>query len=187
MHSFRQALKLFLLLSLLTGVIYPLTITLIAQLAFAYQANGSFVNVAGKTVGSHLIGQKFEQPQYFWPRPSAVDYGTMPSDGSQLGPTSTKLRELVRQRRDFLVKAHGRASTEKVPSDLLFASGSGLDPDITLKGAYFQAGRVAKARGLPEELLNELIKQQVVKHNFGPPRVNVLQLNMALDALSEER
>lgn len=191
MHTLWMALKLFLLLTMLTGVVYPWLITLIAQIAFPQQANGSFIQLDHQIVGSQLIGQKFEQPQYFWSRPSAVDYHTMPSGGSNLGPTSRKLREQVSQRRNFLAEAHAVTNQQKVPSDLLFASGSGLDPDITLKSAYFQVARVAAARGLAADeghnLLNALIQQEAIKRTFGLPRVNVLQLNMALDQLMQEK
>lgn len=169
-----KALRLFIFLTLLTGVLYPLVITGIAQTFLKTKASGSFIASNGAVIGSELIAQKFISDQYFWSRPSAIDYNPLPSGGSNLGPTSSKLKKLVIER---------KAKMPGAPSDLLFASGSGLDPHITLQAAYFQMERVAKARGIEHERLKQLIDDQLIKKSFGflgEERLNVLLLNKAL-------
>jgi potassium-transporting ATPase KdpC subunit len=180
------ALKILLMLTLLTGVIYPLAVTGIAQLIFPSKANGSLVKVDGRVVGSELIGQNFSDPRYFWPRPSATGYDPMPSSGSNLGPTSRQLQEQVQQREQALRALYGLPAEAELPPDLLFASGSGLDPDISLASAQLQIARVARARGLPEDQIAALVEQYTEPPQFGllgEPRVNVLLLNIALDRL----
>lgn len=184
------AFRLLLWMTLLTGIIYPLLITFIAQLTMPYQANGSLVYQDGKVIGSMLIGQKFTSSKYFWSRPSAVDYNPLPSAGSNLGPTSSELKRLVKERKEGLLKSHDKPHGTKVPSDLLFSSGSGLDPHISLGSAYFQIDRVAKARNYNEkekEALKNLIDVTIdMEFKFlGPPTVNVLELNLALDKLNK--
>ncbi len=181
-HNFR----LFLCLTILTGVAYPLLITGIAQLTMMPQANGSFINVDGKKVGSSLIGQSFTKDKYFWGRPSAVNYNPLPSGGSNLGPTSLALKKAVADRKAVIQKTPH--SSQDIPSELLFASGSGLDPHISPAAAYFQMERIIKARGLNEvegkKMLTKLIEESTQKRRFGlfgEPVVNVLQLNLALD------
>lgn len=187
MHSFFKALKMVLWLTLLTGVIYPMLITAISLLAAPKQARGSFVTMKDKQVGSLLIGQKFISPRYFWSRPSAVDFNPLPSGGSNLNPTSTTLKEIINKRRLYLSKAHGEIGSDSIPSDLLYASGSGLDPHITTKTAYFQIERVATERKMNEtqkKELKELIAIQTISPFFGfpgEPYLNVLILNIALD------
>jgi potassium-transporting ATPase KdpC subunit len=191
----RPALVLILALSLITGLIYPLTLTGLAQVLFPRQANGSLIERDGKVVGSALIGQAFAGENYFHGRPSATSkadpsdasktvdapYNAANSGGSNLGPTNRALIERVTQALDKLKMEN---PTLPVPIDLLTTSGSGLDPDISPAAALFQVPRVAKARKLPEDRLRQLIEQYVEGRTFGilgEPRVNVLALNMALD------
>ena len=177
----RPAALAFLLLTFLTGVIYPLIVTAFAQL-FPNKATGSVIVVNGKAVGSELIGQPFSDPKYFWSRPSATSpqpYNGASSSGSNLGPTNKALREAVAERlKQF--------EQRPVPADLVTASASGLDPHISPEAAQFQVSRVARARGLTEERIRELLDRHTEARTFGvlgEPRVNVLRLNLALDAL----
>lgn len=186
-----SALRMFLWLTLLAGIVYPLIITGIAQLTMKQKANGGFLSLKGKAVGAALIAQKFENEKYFWPRPSSIDYNPLPSGGSNLGPTSTDLRKVVEERRQFNAKAYGLADTNQIPSELLFSSGSGLDPHISPATALFQLDRVAKARHLDEngkKMLHNLIENFTENRLFGfigEPYINVLQLNIALDQMSK--
>lgn len=177
----RPAIVLTLILAILTGLAYPLAITGVAQLAFPRQANGSLVVDSGTVVGSSLIGQNFTSPRYFWPRPSATSpaYNATSSTGSNLGPTSAALLKRVAD----AVKALGASGS--VPADAVTTSASGLDPDISPQNAALQAPRVAAARGLDPATLAELVNrltERPLSGIFGEPRVNVLALNMALDA-----
>lgn len=167
---------------ILTGIVYPLLVTGIANLGMTTRAKGSLVFLNHKLVGSTLIGQKFESDRYFWPRPSAVDYATLPSGGSNLAPTSKELKELVEKRRAHLEK---EPRSQAIPSDLLYASGSGLDPHISEECAYFQIERVAQARHMESQKIRELVESLTRKRRFGflgARYVNVLDLNLALDA-----
>lgn len=182
----RQAATLLLALTLLTGVIYPLIVTAVAQLAFPWQANGSLIRRGEQVAGSRLLGQANDDPRYFWPRPSATDYGALPSGGSNLAPTSAALAGAVARRAADFRAAHDLPASARVPVEMLFASGSGLDPHITPDAARMQVGRVATARGLARERVAELVEAYVEGPQFGllgQPRVNVLALNLALDAL----
>jgi len=182
----RPALMMLLVLTVLTGLIYPLVVTGLAQLLFPAQANGSVLTVGEQTVGSALLGQANADPRTFWPRPSATGYGALPSGGSNLAPTSTDLAALVEQRAADFRAAHGLAEDALVPAEMLFASGSGLDPHISPAAARLQVGRVAAARGLDEAAVAALVEDHVEgpqRGIFGQPRVNVLQLNLALDGL----
>ena len=184
----RPALTLFILLSLITGLIYPLLVTGIGQALFPKQAAGSLIERDGKRVGSRLIGQNFTDPKYFWGRPSAT--GPYPnnaaaSSGSNLGPLNPALKEAVEGRVKALRDADP-GNADPVPVDLVTASASGLDPHISPAAADYQVTRVARARGLAPETVRNLVVQQTEDRQwgiFGEPRVNVLELNLALDGL----
>lgn len=184
----RPALTLLLLLTVLTGLIYPLAITGLAQVFFSDQANGSLIMREGKVMGSKLIGQYFDKPEYFWGRPSATapfPYNAAASGGSNLGPTNPALIEAVKARVAAL-RAADPGNDSPIPVDLVTASGSGLDPHISPAAALYQAKRVAHARGLDETIVQALIDAHIEERQFkllGERRVNVLQLNLALDAL----
>lgn len=179
-----SALRLFTFLTLLTGVLYPLLVTGLAQVLFPYQANGSLVRVEDKVRGSSLLGQSNQQDHYFWSRPSAVGYSTLPSGGSNLSQTSEGLAVQVSERSTQLRQAHQLLADAVLPSDMLTASASGLDPHISLEAAYLQVERVANARNLEHEavmLLVEAVAEPPQLGFLGMPRVNVLILNRALD------
>lgn len=168
---------------------YTFFITGVAQLTFPYQANGSLLYVDGKVVGSELIGQSFTSPGYFHGRPSARNYDAEDSGGSNLGPTSAKLMEQVRQRVEQVRRENGLAPDAPVPADLVLASGSGLDPHISPESALLQVARVAKARGLPESEVKALVERHIEPPQFGvlgADKVNVLKLNIALDELAKK-
>lgn len=191
---FRPALMLFAFLSLLTGVLYPLAVTGIAQLIFPSQANGSLIKEGDKITGSSLIGQYFSDPRYFWGRPSATaGFPYTPFDaltltgsaGSNLGPLSQTLRTEVHLRVEAL-KAADPGNLQAIPVDLVTASASGLDPDISVAAAQYQIARVAAARSLPAADVAALVDKYTQGRSFGilgEPRVNVLLLNLALDGL----
>jgi K+-transporting ATPase ATPase C chain len=183
---FRPAIAFMLVLGLVTGIIYPLAVTGLAQFFFPFQTNGSLVEINGQVVGSTLIGQEFHSPQYFWPRPSAIDYDPMPSSGSNLGPISHQLAGQVQQRAQAAYPADGLPAASTLPSDLLFASGSGLDPHISPEAARLQIDRVAQTRNFPIEQVAALVEKYVEPRQLGllgEPRVNILLLNIALDGL----
>ena len=186
--SLRPAVVLFLLLTALTGFIYPLVVTGLAQLLFPQQAAGSLVMRNGHAVGSRLIGQSFTDPSYFWGRPSATTpqpYNGTASTGSNLGPLNPALLAAVKTRIAAL-RAADPGNDAPVPVDLVTASGSGLDPEISVAAADYQAARIARARGLAPERVQALIAQHTegrLLGVLGEPRVNVLELNLALDAL----
>jgi potassium-transporting ATPase KdpC subunit len=182
-HYFRPALAVLAGLTIIVGFAYPAAVTAVAQLAFPAQANGSMITVDGRTVGSTLIGQAFTDPRYFWGRPSAAGdgYDGMASGGSNLGPTSRALIERIQADVDRLRDANGDAP---IPIDLVTASASGLDPDISPEAAGYQVARVAAARGLSVTV----VEDAVARHTDGPllgllgqPRVHVLELNLDLD------
>jgi K+-transporting ATPase ATPase C chain len=184
------ALRMIVVMLVLTGIIYPLFITGVAQLFFPHKANGSLVTANGAIVGSSLIGQQFSQAKYFWPRPSAAGngYDAMASSGSNLGPTSKTLMDRIKKDVAALIKADPGLTFGEVPVDMVTASGSGLDPDITPANAYAQVARVAAARGLSEAAVRNLVRQHVAGRQVGvlaEPHVNVLLLNIALDQLSK--
>ena len=186
----RPALVLFVLLSLVTGIAYPFVITGIAKVVFPHEAAGSLVERDGKVVGSLLIGQNFSAPKYFWGRPSAtapMANNGLASGGSNQGPLNPALVDAVKGRVAAL-RAADEGNTAPVPVDLVTASASGLDPEISLAAAQYQAGRIARVRALPVERVRALIADRARGTLFaflGEPRVNVLELNLALDALAK--
>lgn len=183
-HRLWPAIALLLAMTVITGVIYPVVVTAVAQIVFPSQANGSLIVVDGKTVGSSLIGQAFSDPKYFWGRPSAAGkdgYDASGSAGSNLGPTSQALIDRITAEIDRLHAANGNAP---IPVDLVTTSASGLDPDISPAAADYQVARVAKTRGITEDV----VLAAVARHSdgalfgfIGEPRVNVLELNLDLD------
>lgn len=184
-----RALKLFAWMTFITGIAYPLLITGIAQLMMGEKANGHFLEENGKLVGANLIGQKFESEKYFWSRPSAIDYNPLPSGGSNLGPTSERLRKTVEERKEHILKFQHDKSV-KIPSEFLYASGSGLDPHISYAGAQFQIDRIVHARKWDADVGRENVNKIIDKHAkrrkfifFGHYYLNVLKLNLALDEL----
>ena len=188
----RNAFMSLLLFTMLTGIIYPLVVTGIAQVVFPDKANGSIIIKNGKSVGSALIGQQFDNPKYFWGRPSATmpyPYNGSASSGSNLGPNNPDLMKAVQARIDAL-HAADPVNEEKIPVDLVTASGSGLDPHISLAAAEYQVRRVAKTRGMDESAVRALIVQHTQGRwigLFGEPVVNVLELNLALHGQDNRR
>lgn len=180
------AFLLLIIFSIITGLIYPGIITGIAQLLFNWRANGSFVQSHGKTMGSELMGQYFDDPKYFWGRPSATTpfpYNTASSTGSNLGPSNPAFLTGVKQQIDTLHQADLQYHAS-IPVDLVTASGSGLDPEISPLAAYYQVHRIAQARRVSEAVIKNLVKKYIVNRAFGilgEPRVNVLKINLALD------
>lgn len=179
-----KGLRLFLWMTLLTGVVYPLVVWLIASVAWGKQAEGNILEWKGKTVGSLLLAQEFKSDSYFWPRPSAVGYRPLPSGGSNLSWNSEKLRKEVSER----AKRY-HAAVDKIPSELLYASGSGLDPHVSIPAARFQIDRIAKARHVDSQVVEAIVDKHKIPRQwaiFGEPCVNVLILNTALDQIHDE-
>jgi potassium-transporting ATPase KdpC subunit len=183
----RPLLVLFAAMTLATGFVYPAAATLLAQAFFPAQANGSLIQKDGRAVGSRLIGQQFDSPAYFWGRLSATSpnpYNPLASGGSNLGPTNPALADEAKGRIAAL-RAADPSNTAPIPVDLATSSGSGLDPEISPAAAEYQVGRVARARGLPPEAVRALVAQHTKGRQLGflgEARVNVLELNLALDA-----
>ena len=186
MSHLRAALVSLVVLTVVTGVVYPVIVTAIAQLVFPHQANGSLIVKDGKVVGSALIGQPFDDPKYFWGRPSATSpfpYNAASSSGSNLSPTNPVLVKSVQERVDAL-RAADPGNTAPVPVDLVTASASGLDPHISPAAALYQVNRVAKARKLDPAVVRDLVGRHTEGRQLGflgEPRVNVLALNLALE------
>lgn len=175
-----------LITAVLLGIAYPLAIMGIARLAFPAQTSGELVQTNGVLIGSRLIGQSFTGPEYFHSRPSNAGngYDATASSGSNLGPTSKALVQRITQ------SVSAETTAQPVPVDLVTASGSGLDPDISPAAAYYQVGRVSRSNGIPEDALRKLVEAHIVQRQFGllgEPRVNVLELNLALNALSQKK
>lgn len=184
---FKPALLMLLVWTVITGVLYPAVVTHLGQLLFPHQANGSLIEKDGKPLGSELIGQPFGDPKYFWSRPSATApyaYNAGASSGSNQGPTNPALAEAIKERVQALRDADP-GNPAPVPVDLVTASGSGLDPHISPAAAAYQVARVARVRNLSESVVKELAARHTEGRQFGflgEPRVNVLKLNLALDA-----
>ena len=184
--AIRPAILILIVFSVITGLLYPLAITGIAQVIFPHQANGSLIRDGDRIIGSQLIGQNFTKPGYFHPRPSAAGkgYDATASSGSNLGPTSKALADSIKQ---GVAQAHAQGVTGPVPADMVTGSGSGLDPDISPENALAQAPLVAKARGIPQVAVDALVRKSIVPGTLGllgEPHVNVLLLNRQLDAMS---
>lgn len=189
MKALRSAAAMLISLTLITGVLYPLAVTLSAQIMFPQQANGSLIVIDQQTVGSSLIGQAIEDARYFWSRPSArIDSASewVVSGSSNAGSTNAALAEAVAMRETAFRAAHGLPENIAVPAEMLFASGSGLDPHISPEAARLQIDRVAAARGIDRERIAQLVEQHVEAPQLGflgQARVNVLLLNLALEGL----
>ncbi|MEO8233360.1 MAG: potassium-transporting ATPase subunit KdpC [Ignavibacteriota bacterium] len=187
-----QSFKIFLFMTLLTGIIYPLIITLIGQTIFPYQSNGSLIIKDNKVIGSELLGQNFADSIYFQPRPSAINYNPMPSGASNLGLSSALLKEQVNTRKVEFIKNNLLNDSVCVPSEMIFASGSGVDPHISVEAAKLQINRIIKSRNINSEdskLLYNLIdslREYPQFGVFGNQVVNVLSLNLKLDEVSEQ-
>ena len=188
MEQMKTALILLIAFTVLTGLLYPLAVTGFAQLLFPAKANGSLMKQNDKVIGSRLIGQFFSSPAYFWGRPSATSpypYNGEASSGSNLGPTNPNFLATVKER-IFQLKEATPQNNDSIPVDLVTASGSGLDPDISPYAAFYQAARIAKARNLSEEEVKKIIQEHIKNRTLGllgEPRINVLELNLALDRL----
>jgi K+-transporting ATPase ATPase C chain len=184
---FLPALRLFIVLTMLTGVLYPIAMTILAQLIFPHQANGSMLEKNGGTIGSELIGQKFSSDKYFWSRPSAIDYIPLPSGGSNLSPTSKALQDSTNNRKTRFIRQNYLIPATVIPNDMLFASASGLDPHISPGAAFLQVTRIILARGFDSInalQVNDLVQRSIESPQwkiFGQERINVLKLNLALD------
>ena len=188
MHELRPALVVFLALTMVTGIVYPAVVTLVGRIAFADDVSGSVIERDGRAVGSRLLGQPFSAPEYFWSRPSAtapMPYNGAVSSGSNQGPINPSLASAVEERIAALREADPE-NTRAVPVDLVTASGSGLDPHISIAAAEYQLARVARARRLDEAEVEALVREHTGGRTFGilgESHVNVLELNLALDAL----
>jgi K+-transporting ATPase ATPase C chain len=183
------SLKVLLAFTIITGFLYPVIVTILSQIVFPGEANGSLIHNRQLIIGSKLIGQKFESDRYFWSRPSAIDYQPLPSAGSNFSPTNQKLKELYEQRRSTFIQKNGLNNSTKIPVEMLFASASGLDPHISVRSAELQAERIAKARGFNADERKKLLKT-IYEFWEGPSlflgdesRVNVLLLNIELDKM----
>lgn len=183
------ALRFLLVMTVLTGVIYPFIMTGVAQLTFPAKANGSLIMKDGKIIGSELIGQKFDSTFYFWSRPSAIGYNPIPSGASNWGPTSDTLKKQVTARRILFAKMNSLADTTVIPKEMIFASGSGLDPHISPQAALLQVDRVVKSRGFSKEQRGKVVDlitnltEDPQFHLFGEDRINVFLLNLSLDKI----
>lgn len=182
MKAIFSIIKLTLVSFVLLAVIYPLAMLGMAQLA-PHQGKGEILKLNGKTVGYRRIGQNFNQSNYFWGRPSAVNYNAAGSAGSNKGPSNADYLKQVQKRIDTFLIAHPYLKKSEIPADMVTASGSGLDPDISVQGAKIQIKRIAKARNIDESKLQKLVEAQIEKPVFGPEKINVLALNIALNKL----
>jgi potassium-transporting ATPase KdpC subunit len=189
MRSFKTALKIFLLLTIITGIGYPLLITGMVNILYPSEANGSIIHRDGKAVGSELIGQRFDTSIYFSSRPSTIGYNPLPSGGSNYGPTNAKLKQQVEDRHQIFITMNHLKSSTIIPSEMLFASGSGLDPHISVRAAQLQIQRIAEARhfnAAQTKVLEDLVWEHTESPQFkilGKGRINVLLLNLDLDRI----
>ncbi len=192
MKQTKTAFLLLLVFSLLTGVMYPAFVTMVAQVLFPWQANGSLIKNGDKVIGSMLIGQQFSDPKYFWGRPSATKpfpYNATSSAGSNLGPTNPELLATIKSRAEEIHKANPEMRIP-IPIELVTSSASGLDPEIGVRAASYQTPRIANARHISKEQVSDLIKQFTKGSRwgiFGMERVNVLELNLALDQMEQQK
>lgn len=188
-HDLKSAIRLFLVFSILTGLVYPLLVTELAQNLMPEKAKGSMLTVDGRVVGSELIGQEFVSPGYFHGRPSAVGYAANGSGASNLGPTSAKLIEQTGQRVKEIRQENNLSEDAPVPADSVLASGSGLDPHISLEAAIVQVPRIAKTRGMNQSEVQDLVRRNMESSQLsilGQERLNVLKLNLALDEIAKD-
>ena len=187
------AIKFLFVMTILTGIIYPLLMTGMAQLIYPSKANGSLITKDGKIIGSDLIGQKFDSSIYFWSRPSATGYGAVPSGASNFGPTSDTLKSQVIMRRKYFAEKNYLTDPNVIPPEMVFASGSGLDPDISGKAALLQVERIVKSRNFTDNQKDDLIdiiEKLTKKPQFlflGERRINVLNLNLTLDKIDKNK
>lgn len=183
------ALRLLLVMTVLTGILYPLALTIFAQSLFPEKANGSLLEYNHELVGSKLIGQKFENDRYFWSRPSAIDYQPLPSGGSNLGMTSLKLKVLYETRKNLFIQQNKINNSIEIPAEMLYSSASGIDPHISVKAAELQINRIAQARHLEATEIQQvslILRQFTEKRQLyllGVPRINVLLVNIELDKI----
>jgi K+-transporting ATPase ATPase C chain len=191
MRHLKQAMRVFVVFSVLCGLVYPLFITVVSQSLFPWRSNGSIISKDNKILGSELIGQMFKSPKYFHGRPSATDpaYNASGSAGSNFGPSNAKFLEEVAKRIEQVLLENGLSPQTPIPADLVLASASGLDPHLSVESAMLQVKRVAKERSLSEAKVEEIARQHI-EHAFlgiwGQPRVNVLKLNLAMDEASRK-
>ncbi|NYB53037.1 MAG: potassium-transporting ATPase subunit KdpC [Methanobacteriaceae archaeon] len=184
MKEIKRSIYLFLLLTILLGLIYPLSMTLISQIIFPEQANGNLIKSDGRIIGSNLIGQNFQSPKYFHGRPSAVDYNASNSSGSNLAPNDKKLTIRVKESLMEFRQENGLNNNETVPADIVLTSGSGLEPYISVESAMLQASRISSSRALDKSVIIKIINDNIEYPLLGGGRmVNVLKLNLALDSI----
>jgi K+-transporting ATPase ATPase C chain len=189
MRTIITSLRAIFILTVLTGIVYPVLMIILSHFIFPHRANGSLITVNDEIIGSELIAQKFQSEKYFWSRPSAIDYNPLPSGASNLGPTSRSLQKIVEQRKTFFTEKNFLSPNIVLPTDMIFSSGSGIDPHISPEAALVQVRRVAFARRFNEKkttVLELLVKKMIEPAQFGilgQSRVNVLLLNMELDKI----
>ncbi|OHD70985.1 MAG: potassium-transporting ATPase subunit C [Spirochaetes bacterium RBG_16_49_21] len=190
MKQFKISILIFLVLSFVFGILYPLSMTGIGQILFPKKANGSVVFLNGRIIGSELVGQSFKSPWYFHGRPSVVNYDASNSGASNFGPTNKKFIDQVREAAERVKRENGLPADAKLPPDMVLASASGLDPDISLESALVQVNRIARVRGIDRPLVIEILNKTREKQYFnlfGNSFVNVLKLNLALDDLQKRK
>jgi K+-transporting ATPase KdpC subunit len=192
MRQVKQAILVFVVFSLLCGLVYPFLITAVSQFLFHWRSNGSIITSGNQILGSELIGQKFYSSKYFHGRPSATDpaYNASASGGSNSGPSNVKFRDEVMKRIEEVRNENGLPSNVSIPADLALASSSGLDPHISIESTMLQVKRIARERGLPESEVEKVVNQHIeprLMGIWGQPRVNVFKLNLAMDKLKREK